>query len=68
MANRAIVINIPKPAGFVLGGHAGRHGHVSVINGAGEKNRETDSGFLRGFGDFNLHAVGNGLRSGVRIR
>jgi len=58
--------NIPKPAGFVLGGHARRHGHVSVINGAGEENWKTDSGFLGGFADFNLHTVGNGLRSGVR--
>ena len=57
---------IPEPASFVLAGHAGRHGHVSVIDAAGEKNRETDSGFLRGFGNFNLYAVGDGLRSGVR--
>ena len=58
--------NIPKPAGFVLGFDARRHGHIKIINGAGEENREADSGFLGGFGDFNLYAVGNGLRSGVR--
>ena len=26
-----------------------------------------DSGFLRGFGDFDLHTVGDGLRSGVTV-
>ena len=50
--------------GAVLAGHAGRHGHINIINGAGEKNREADSGFLRGFRDFNLLAVGDGLRAG----
>ena len=44
---------VPEAASFVLAGHAGRHGHINIINGAGEKNRETDSGFLRGFRDFN---------------
>ena len=59
--------NIPKASGFVLSGHAFRHGHVSIENRAREKHRKFDSGFLRGLGDFNLHAVGDGLRSGVAV-
>jgi hypothetical protein len=58
--------NIPKSAGFVLGFDTWRHGNVSIKDGAGEKNWKTDSGFLRGLGDFNLNAVGDSLRSGVR--
>ena len=46
---------------------SGRHGHISVKHGAGDKNRKTDSGFLRGLGDFNLTAVGDGLRAGVGV-
>jgi len=52
---------IPEAPGFVLGFNARRHGHVSFINCAGEKNRETDSGFLRGLGDFYLCSVGHCL-------
>ena len=59
--------DIPKASGFVLAGHAFRHGDECIKNGAGQKHREFDSGFLRGLGDFNLHAVGDGLRSGVTV-
>jgi len=59
--------NIPKPSGFVLAGHVRGHGHISIVNGAREKNRETDSGFLRGLGDFNLKAVGDGMGAGVSV-
>ena len=59
--------DIPQPASLVLAGHVRRHGDVFIKNGAGQKQRVFDSGFLRGFGDFNLHAVGDGLRSGVGI-
>ncbi len=57
--------NIPKASGFVLAGHAFRHGDVSIKNGAGEENGEADSGFLRGFCHVHLHAVGDGLCAGV---
>jgi hypothetical protein len=59
--------NIPKPSGFILPGHVGRHGHVCVINGAGEKNREADTRLLCGFGDFNLEPVSNGMGAGIDI-
>jgi hypothetical protein len=40
---------------------------IRVIDCAGEENRKLDSGFLRNLGHFDLHAVGNGLRSGVAV-
>jgi hypothetical protein len=59
--------DIPQSASLVLAGDAFRHGDVFIKNGAGQKHREFYSGFLRGLGHFNLHAVGDGLRSGVGI-
>jgi len=59
--------NIPKASGFVLTGHAFGHGYVSIKNRAREENGEFDSSFLRGLGDFDLHAVGDGLRSRVTV-
>lgn len=59
--------NIPKPSGFVLAGHPGRDSHISVINGASQKYRKTDSGLLRRLGHFNLKAFGNGLGAGVGV-
>jgi hypothetical protein len=38
--------NIPKAAGFVLAGNAGRDSDKAVIDGTGDENREADSGFL----------------------
>ncbi len=59
--------NVPKASGFILAGHAFRHGDVRIKNRAGEKHGKFDSGFLRGLGDFNLHAVGDGLCAGVGV-
>jgi hypothetical protein len=50
-----------------LAGHTFRHGDVIIKNGAGQKHREFDSRLLRGLGDFNLQAVGDGLRSRVTV-
>ena len=59
--------NIPKASGFVLAGDTFGNGHKGIVNGAGEENGKLDSGFLRGFGDFDLEAVGDSLRPGVGI-
>jgi len=57
--------HVPQPASFILAGHVRRHGHISVINGAGQEQREFDSRLLRGLGHVNLHAIGeSGERCG----
>jgi len=59
--------NVPKASGFVLSRHAFRHGDIFIKHRVGQKHRKLDSGFLRGLGDFDLHAVGDGLRSRVGV-
>ena len=41
--------------------------HKAIENGTCEKDGKADSGLLRGLGDFNLHAVSDGLCSAVGI-
>src|ERR1035437_8862205 len=53
--------NIPKPAGFVLASNTGRDSDKAVKDSVGEKNRETDSGFLGNFRNLDLEAIGKGL-------
>lgn len=59
--------NVPKPSGFILSTHVWRHGDVGVEYRSREENGKTDSGFLRGFGDFDLFAVGDSLGAGVTV-
>jgi hypothetical protein len=59
-------------AGFVLAGQRlpaaiSRHGDVVVIHCAGEEKRKGDAGFAGDFRDFDLKAVGDGLRAGVTV-
>src|ERR1700677_2151335 len=48
--------NIPKPSGFVLPAHAGRHGHISVKDATREKDRKADSRLLCRLAHVNLKA------------
>ena len=59
--------DVPEPAGFVLGGDVGRDGNVGVEYCAGQEHGKLDAGFLRGLGDFDLHAVCDGLCPGVGV-
>ncbi|HWW01072.1 MAG TPA: hypothetical protein VNZ64_15350 [Candidatus Acidoferrum sp.] len=59
--------DIPEAAGFVLGSDTGRHCNALLVNSAGDKDREADSGLGGGLCDFDLEAVGDGLRTGVLV-
>ncbi len=59
--------NIPEPSGFVLARHAGRNGNVIVEHAPGEKDGERDAGFTGKLRDFNLEAIGDGLRARVAV-
>jgi hypothetical protein len=59
--------DVPKAPGFVLTCHVRRNGNVGVEHGAREEHGELDPGFAGGLGDFNLHAVGDGLSAGVTV-
>lgn len=59
--------DIPEAAGFVLAGDTGRDGDALLVNSAGDEDREADAGFLRGFADVDLEAVGDGLGAGVGV-
>jgi hypothetical protein len=59
--------DIPETAGFVLPGNTGRDCNALLVNSASDKDRKADSRFLGGFADFDLEAVGDGLRAGVLV-
>ncbi len=59
--------HVPKPAGFVLAGDAGRDGDALLIDAAGDEDGEADARFPRGLGYFDLEAVRNRLRAGVLV-
>ena len=57
--------DVPQAAGFVLAADLRRHCDISIEHGARDKHGQLDSGFLRRLGDVDLHAIGDGLGSGV---